>query len=367
MKKILLITAFYTGHGHKSISDSLVEQFADMPDVDVKVVDGFELLGDLGVKLSKLYGPATRYAKQAWKMGWILSDHNDTLIEKSVSTLSYNRFQHLMSEYRPDLILSVHSMFNGSVLKLLRSFGINVPLVTLQADIINIHKTWCEPDVYRTICPTPEAYECSLRHGMPADKLVQLGFPTRRRFTDMARTANAPDYDGSRPLRCMMMSGGEGSGNLMLYAYKLMHSTNAELTIICGRNKKIRKHLTQLFLPRYAGRLRILGFVTDIQNEMANHDVLIARGSPNSLMEGVVMNLPLIVTGALPGQERDNPKLIAKHRLGVVCKTPEELPALIDSLLANDCALYRKIRTAQREYRNFDNAKNIADYVVGLI
>lgn len=367
MRKILLITSFYTGHGHKSISDALAEQFDDMPDIELKIVDGFELLGDLGIRLSKLYGPATRYAKHAWKMGWLLSDYNDTLIENGISTLSHNRFQRLICSYRPDLILSVHSMFNGSILKLLRSCGMDIPLVTLQADIINIHKTWCEPDVYRTICPTPEAYECSLRHGMPAEKLVQLGFPTRRRFTDMARTMTALDYDGSRPLRCLMMSGGEGSGNLMRYAYVLMHNTDVQLTIICGRNKKIRKHLMRLFLPKYGDRIRILGFVTDIQNEMAAHDVLIARGSPNSLMEGVVMNLPLIVTGALPGQERDNPKLIANHNLGLVCRTPEELPALIDSLLENDCALYHGIRAAQREYRNLDNAKTIAGYVAGLI
>lgn len=367
MKKIILITSVYTGHGHKSISDSLVEHFGDIPDVEVKVVDGFELLGDFGVQLSKLYGPTTRYARQFWRVGWHISDHHDGLMKRGISTLSHNRFQHLVTDYRPDLILSVHSMFNGSVLKLLKSCGLDIPLVTLQADIINIHKTWCEPNAYRTICPTPEAYECSLRHGMPADRLVQMGFPTRRRFTDLARTMDNPDYDGSRPLRCMMMSGGEGSGNLLRYAHILMHQTNAELTIICGRNKKIRKHLMRAFLPKYENRIRILGFVSDIQNEMAAHDVLIARGSPNSLLEGVVMNLPLIVTGALPGQERDNPKLIEKHKLGLICRTPEELPRLIDRLTAENCALYREIRAAQREYRNFDNAKNIAEYVCSLI
>lgn len=367
MKKILLITSIYTGHGHKSISDSLQEQFDEMPDVDVRIVDGFELLGDMGIHMSKLYGPVTRYARQAWKVGWALSNRSDFLMNQGVSTLSHNRFQRLMEDYRPDLILSVHSMFNGSVLKLLKSCRMDVPLVTLQADIINIHKSWCEPNAFRTICPTPEAYECSLRHGMPAEKLVYMGFPTRRRFTDLARTMQIPDYDGVRPLRCMMMSGGEGSGNLKRYADVLMKHTRAELTIICGRNKKIRKRLTERFLPQYADRIRILGFVSDIQNEMAAHDVLIARGSPNSLMEGVVMNLPLIVTGALPGQERDNPKLIVNHDLGVICRSPEELPSVINNLLADDCALYRRIRIAQREYRNLDNARHIAEYVAGLI
>ena len=367
VKKIVLITSSYTGHGHKSISDSLMEQFSEMPDLEVRVVDGFELLGEIGVQLSKMYGPMTRYASHFWKVTWDISDRSDRLLKSGISSFSLTRFRQLMESFQPDLILSVHSMFNGSILKLLRHSHLNIPLVTLQADIINIHKTWCEPGTLKTICPTPEAYECSLKHGMPADKLVLMGFPTRRRFTDLARTCNKPDYDGSRPLRCLMMSGGEGSGNLKRYASVLLSETDVELTIICGRNKKIRKSLADAFLPQYAGRLRVLGFVTEIQNEMADSDLLIARGSPNSLMEGVVMNLPLMVTGALPGQERDNPRLIADHHLGVISNSPEEAPALIRQLLADDQRLYREIRAAQREYRNLDNAKNIAEYVVGLI
>jgi len=216
----------------------------------------------------------------------------------------------------------------------------------LQADLINIHSTWCEPGAYRTICPTQEAYDSSLRSGMPAEKLVRMGFPTRRRFTDYARANPSPDYDGSRPLHCLMMSGGEGSGNLKRYAEILMRETNVHLTLICGRNEKLREALCDEFLPTYQDRMTILGFVTAVEQVMAANDVLIARGSPNSLMEGIVMNLPLIITGALPGQERDNPQLMAGHELGVICKQPEDLPALLDQLLADDRRQYLAIRAA---------------------
>ena len=38
MKKVMILMSAYTGHGHKSITDSLVEQFAAYPDVEVEVV-----------------------------------------------------------------------------------------------------------------------------------------------------------------------------------------------------------------------------------------------------------------------------------------------------------------------------------------
>lgn len=370
MKKVLLITAMYTGYGHKSISDSLVEQFKEIPDLEVRVIDGFELLGPYGPRMSKIYGVTTRYASGLWKLSYELSDHDNLLLKTGItgiSSFSLHNFRRLMESFRPDLILSVHSMFNGSILRILNHLKLNIPLVVLQADIINIHRTWCEPGAFRTICPTQEAYDCSLRHGMPREKLVLIGFPSRRQFTDWARNHPKQEYDGKRPLRCLMMSGGEGSGNLKRYAEMLMTQTNVSLTIICGRNRRMKEALEASFLPEYEGRMRILGFVTEMQKEMSEHDLLIARGSPNSLMEGIVMNLPLVVTGALPGQERDNPQLITRHNLGVICDGPEKIPQVIDILLQNHCQQYHEIAAAQREYRDLDNAKKIANYVVGLI
>lgn len=367
MKKILLIMSAYTGHGHKSISDALMEQFVQIPGVTVRVLDGFELMGDLGLQMSKMYGPMTRYARRVWEASYNLSNRTAAVPEGMIATMGASRFLQVLDEFAPDLILSVHSLFNGSILRLLEQSGRDIPLVVLQADIINIHQTWCEPGAYRTICPTQEAYECSLRNGMPAEKLVQMGFPTRRQFTDLARVAPTAEYDGSRPLRCLLMSGGEGSGNLKRYTQVLMEQTDASLTVICGRNEKLRESLAEAFLPQYEGRLKVLGFVTAVEQVMAASDVLIARGSPNSLMEGVVMNLPLIITGALPGQERDNPPMMANHDLGVLCGQPEDLPGLLRLLTADGCKRYHSIRAAQRAYRDLDSAKKIAEYVAGLV
>lgn len=367
MKKILLIMSAYTGHGHKSISDALMEQFSAMPGLEVRVLDGFELMGDLGLQMSKMYGPMTRYARHVWEASYNLSNRSAAVPESMVATASARRFLQILEEFEPDLILSVHALFNGSILRLLETAGKQIPLVVLQADIISIHQTWCEPGAYRTICPTQEAYECSLRNGMPPEKLVRMSFPTRKRFTDLARTAPTPDYDGTRPLHCLLMSGGEGSGSLKRYTQVLMEETDACLTVICGRNEKLRESLNEAFLPQYEGRLQVLGFVTEVEQVMAANDLLIARGSPNSLMEGVVMNLPLIITGALPGQERDNPPMMANHDLGVLCSQPEDLPGLLRLLTEDNCKRYKAIRAAQRAYRNLDSAHEVAAYIAGLI
>lgn len=52
MRKIIIISSNNTGHGHTSITTSLLEQFTNYPDVEVKVVQGFRLISQAAQKAS---------------------------------------------------------------------------------------------------------------------------------------------------------------------------------------------------------------------------------------------------------------------------------------------------------------------------
>lgn len=366
-KKILIIGANYTGYGHRSICEALCEQLDKYPDVEYRVVDGFSLIGRAGVNASKIYGPMTRNARDLWKFTYKMSNQAARAMQDMMSPLVYERFLRLLGQFQPGLIVTVHAMFNASLLNILEHCHITIPFVVLQADIINIHRSWCDPRATLTLAPTPEAYACSVNvHHMPPERMEQCGFPTRARFCDAARNAEAPDYTGGRPLNCLLMSGGEGSGNLRRYARQLLEHVDCNVQVICGRNARMKKLLEETLLGEYPGRLTIHGFLDNVQDIMIKSDLVIARGSPNTMMEAVVLGVPLMITGSLPGQEADNPALMISHNLGILCENPESAPAIVTALMSNDGKRLREIRQAQREYRNFDNAKNIAERLHGL-
>ncbi len=368
-KRIMIITSNFTGHGHKSISESLVEQLANHPDAVVHVIDGFALMGRAGLRASKIYGPITRNAQDLWKMTYnITSKEAGKSMEDIMTGLIYDRFMRRLMQFSPGLIVSVHPMFNRCILNILDYHKMDIPFVVLQADIINIHPNWCDPRATLTFCPTEEAYECSKNiHHMPQSKLELCGFPTRERFVIAARDEDQPaPYDGSRPLKCLLMSGGEGSGNLMNYARQLLTHVDCEVSVVCGRNAKLKAALDADLWPEYGSRIKSYGFLDDVQNVMKQQDLVIARGSPNTMMEAVVLAVPLVITGSLPGQEADNPALMITHNLGILCQSPESAPALVKALMANGGKRLAEIRQAQREYRNFDNAKHIADRLYEL-
>ncbi len=302
----MILSSNYTGHGHKSLCEAICEQLDKYPDVEYQVLDGFALIGRAGVSASKMYGPITQNAKTLYD--WFFQMSNPLHLQPDGRAVCRDDLPALHAaathlRARPDL--TVHPFFNGSVLTLLARYKLDVPLVGLQADIINIHKSWCDPRATLTISPTPEAFETSVKlHGMPPEKLEIIGFPTRARFCDYARTHEHPEYQPGRPLKCLLMSGGEGTGNLKSFAVQLLQNVDCTLDIVTGRNAKVKKALEECLLPKYKGRVTIHGFVDAMQELMAKSDLVIARGSPNTLMEAVVMTCPCSSPEACPARRR---------------------------------------------------------------
>lgn len=371
IKNILIISSDFTGHGHKSITESLSEKFSLHPDVKLHVVDGFTLSGNMGLRIGKLYGPVTRNAKELWKMGWELSLRKPSLVNDFIELTTRDNFIELLKRIKPDLILSVHPNFNGSLLNILEDYGIKIPFVTLIADLVSISPLWADPRVDYIICPTKESkYKC-LEFGVSESKLIVIGFPVRQKFlqhlndTPKENKAKA-QYTGNRPLECLIMSGGEGSGNMSRVAKILLKNFDCHVKIVAGRNKILKRRLEKNLYERFGDRVEVFGFSENIQDLMLSSDIAVTRGSPNVMMEAVACNVPLIITGNLPGQEEGNPGYLLKHNLGVVCKELRDLRSIVSELLSSNAYKLNKIKKSQREFLNPNIAKEIVDFLLKI-
>jgi processive 1,2-diacylglycerol beta-glucosyltransferase len=367
VRNILIISSDYTGHGHKSITTALTEQFEKYPDVKVDVVDGLSLGGSMGLKFGKLYGSVTRNAKDLWKLIWDISLKRPSLLSELTGLVIRDNFLELLKRLQPDLILSVHPNFNGSVLNILTEHNINIPFLTFIADLVSISPLWADPRADHIICPTQESKDRCLDFGVPVSKTKVLGFPVRSKFCNFTGEDDANrEYTGDRPLECLIMSGGEGSGNMNSIARTLLKNFNCRVKIVAGRNKVMKFKLEHTLLEKFGDRIEIYGFIDNIQDLMRSSDIVFTRGSPNAMMETVMCNTPLIITGALPGQEEGNPGYMQKYNLGIICKDMRKLKAVVTELLADNAQKLNQIRKSQSEFRNPDIAKNIVDFILGF-
>lgn len=373
-RKILIISSDFTGHGHKSITESLLEQLDNYADVQVKVTDGFALGGSMGVRTGKMYGSITRASNETWKWIWDITMKRPSLFIELAEFTIQERFIKLIREMQPDAIITTHPNFNASITNILTRIGYKAPLFAIVADPVSITPLWCNPQATYTICPTEEAREVCLKYGVPADRIRVFGFPVRQRFTAHLRqpvkktsensleatAAYAPRF----PMQFVIMSGGEGSGNMSRLARILLKNFNCRVKILCGRNKLLKKALEHTLSEKYRNRTEILGFTENVQEIMTSSDIIFTRAGPNTMMEVIMCNVPLVITGALPGQEEGNPAFAVKHGLGVVCDEPRKLKEVVAGLLADDCRKLLEIKNAQREYRNPDSAKNIIAFIM---
>lgn len=372
IKNILILSSNNTGHGHKSITDSLLEQFSLYPDINVHVVDGFTLAGNLGLRVGKLYGSVTRNAKELWKLVWELSLKKPSLLNEFTESSVKDNFLKIIKAVKPDLILSVHPNFNGSILNILEDYNINIPFVTLIADIVSITPLWADPRADYIICPSEESKLKCLEFGVSESKLIETGFPVRQKFlkhigdNNKSNIESSKKYTGDRPLECLVMSGGEGSGNMSRIATILLKNFNCRVKIVTGRNKLLKRRLERTIGEQFGNRVEIYGFTENIQDLMLSSDVAVTRGSPNVMMEAVACNVPVIITGNLPGQEEGNPAYMEKHNLGIICKDLRKLRHTVDNLLGNNAEKLNKMKQSQKEYLNPNTAKEIVNHLLSI-
>ena len=367
IKNILILSSNYTGHGHKSISDSLCEQIDKYQDVDVHVIDGFFLGGNTALRIGKLYGSVTRNAKEIWRWVWEISFKNPALISEFTELLIRDNLIKLLISMKPDLILSVHPNFNASVLNILEEYKIDIPFVTLIADMVSISPLWADARADYIICPTIESkYKC-MEFGIPESKLVFIGWPSRAKFCGhIGKLPDDNSYTNDRPLECLIMSGGEGVGNMSRIAKILLKNFNCRVKIIAGRNRVLKRRLELTLTERFGNKVEVYGFMENIQDLMISSDVAITRGSPNVMMEAVCCGIPLIITGALPGQEAGNPDYALKYNLGVVCKDTRKLKGVVTDLLADNAHKLNEIKKSQKKFRDPDTAKKIVDFLLNF-
>src|SRR5690606_24733580 len=109
---------------------------------------------------------------------------------------------------------TTHPNYLSSTLNILEKNSMKIPVYAMVADPVSITPLWCDARAHVTLCPTEEARAACIRNGVPKDKTKVCGFPVRQKFSQKAAEAKIEDYSQKMPLNCLIMSGGEGSGNM---------------------------------------------------------------------------------------------------------------------------------------------------------
>lgn len=356
-KNVWIISSEYTGHGHKSIAQSVREQFQQLaPGVRVTVKNGFEFGGRQGDLWEKAYSPVTKYVRPVWNACFQITSKYCELTNKYITNKIRLSFLDELKREEPDLIVSVHGSFVGSVVNVVRETGLDIPVAVIIADLVTLSRMWADGRADLTLSPTKEASELLQGWDVPKDKILVTGFPVRERF---CRAESEPDAEAAKAKQpsVLLINGCEKPETIIQITESILENTIAAMTIITGRDEKLRRRLEKEYarMPR----VKTLGYCQNIEDYMRSHDMLVCRGSPNILMEAVNCHIPMIMFGALPGQEKDNPVFMERNKLGIRAHKPDEISQRVNELLGDDGKLLALIRKQQQGFSRKNAARKI--------
>ncbi|MCL2425509.1 MAG: glycosyltransferase [Oscillospiraceae bacterium] len=357
MQKILILTTG-KGGGHRSSSDAIKAAIHELdPDVDVNDYDAMNFFYGYTGDEEGYISFTTRY-RFFWKCFFEITSLFKGISNYILSKPIYKRFSKLIKEYKPDIILSVHPCFVGSVNICLNRMKLTIPVYTCIIDLVKHSYLWHEKKCEITFVPTLKMCDFLLKKGFQRKKVVHSGFPINTKFDKINKNPKEKILIPNVLMVNPSLKSEKVTLKLILAALK--HNVN--LTVVTGSNKKLKEFLDEKLSN--VENVTVLGYVLDMAERLSRADVLITKAGPNIILEAVKMCVPIIITGHILGQEEKNYQYIVENGYGVKCDSQEELSEALNRLFANDYELLKEFSNNQKGCTDISGAEVVAKYLL---
>ncbi len=365
--KRLLFLFSDTGGGHRSTASAVAQTLRDLHGerAQIELVDA---LADYAPwpfnRLGRIYPAMVRLGGWGWAVGYHLSDGPERvkLLTAVCWPLVRTGLRRLLCDHPADLVVSFHPLFNHLLLRALEE---KLPLVTLVTDLNTAHAFWTAPGVALCLAPTERVRQCALAYKLPAERVRVTGLPVSPVFVAAAqedrlavrrRLGLVPDLPVA-----LVVNGAEGMGAVRGLCRAIAGSSvPVQLVVVAGRNERLRDGLRSEAWP---SPVRVEGFVDNMHEWMRAADLLVTKAGPSTISEALVVGLPLVLSGALPGQERPSVDYVVRAGAGVWAPTPGQAAAAVRELLAPGSRRLAQMAACARLLAQPDAARRVAEIV----
>ena len=356
MKKVMILTSDKTGNGHRVTANAIEKKLQEMG-YDVKKVQIFKMMGKMGESMENSYIPITTKRPWLWKIAHSFSQGFTNLTHWFIYQNFKKAFLKEVKEYKPDLIISVHCMFTKAVSKLIKKNNLDIPFMVDVVDLVNPPKVWRDKRATTTFVPTERVKQEYIKLGFDENKLVVSGFPVRKDMIIPEKPKQILDK-----VNILMVNPSINVKKNIKFMKEVAKIKNSTVKIVCGLDTRLFEVLSKVKENDSSlTNVEVLGFVTNMNELLADCHILLTKAGPNMLMEGVISASAVVVTGHIPGQEAKNHEFITKNGCGIQCENPNKIYSAITSIIeSGEINEFFKNSLANKQK---DGSKIIADYI----
>jgi processive 1,2-diacylglycerol beta-glucosyltransferase len=366
--RILILSASY-GSGHAEAARSLAVA-VEARGGRAMVVDHFrELVHPIFAGASRaVYYWLLRRAPGLWALAYGLGDRMgpESPLAFGMTRMGTARLARLLDTMRPDAVITVHATPAVAMATLALSGRRLPPHTTAVTDFV-AHSQWMPSPVDRYCVAAEEVRNEFVARGIAPERVVVTGVPVREEFARAVDPASARRALGLSPdlPTIVAMAGTQGSlGRLRDVTRALLTMERPmQAVVVAGRDERLRAGLAHM---AGASPVRVVGFVDDVRTLLGAADLLVTKAGGMTLAEATAAEVPLLLYGSLPGQERGNERFASRAGIALVARSRGELRRLLDRAVG-DPETVERLQGSLRRLRRPDAAQHIVDLVVEQI
>ena len=334
-----LILSCSTGQGHNSCARAIQEYYELRGEPCVFR----DALGFVSKTVSRVicWGHVTMYRHVHWlfQIGYHYSERHSGMFSQNsgiykLLTRGAQRIRDCILEGGYDQVICTHVFASLMMTEVQKRYHLPIAICLVATDYTcNPGTRESEVDLhFIPALPLSVYYECP---NIADEQIVSSGIPVRQMFynsTPKEEAKRAFSIPASHS-HLLMMCGSMGCGPMKKLARSLSRAMpgDAELSIVCGTNKHLRKKLLRKY--RRSHNVHILGYVEDMSMLLDSTDLYLTKPGGISVTEAANKNAPMVFIDAVAGCEEYNRIYFLGKRAAKTGKTVKEITEICVDLL----------------------------------
>lgn len=359
--RILIVTAAF-GEGHNSaarnLSLALEEMGAESRVADPCMTGMPWITGGL----CKAYRFVTTYQPRLWARIYKATADVDFSRQRVPMMRSSEReLAELIEDYDPDAVVSTYPLYPYYLDRIFAGTGRPLPTFTAVTDSIEINAAWLKAPRTRWLVTDAHTRQGMIDSGLDASQVVETGFPVPPALSRLQPLgADAP----VAPFDVLYFATAKLPHVRRISKAVLNASPDTRITIVLGKNVRLLYRRAREIKERFPGRVRIKGWTRRVPELLCKHHVVIGKAGGATVHESIAAMCPMLVHHLVPGQEEGNLELLQRIGGGELADSPEAIARHTSSMLADNAALWRRMKHSLARHGRNAGALTCARYIL---
>ncbi len=363
-----------TGGGHLAPAKAVAEKIKSKKKGDAEILL-FDGLSESNTIIKKVIEDGYKNAvnKAVWTFELLYALHKIRAVSKLTTFLiSYfvkPGIENYILQTQPEKIVVFHFFLIKPVFEIIEKNNLNIPVITVVTDPFTAHPIWFLQKNQNFIVFSEMLREKCINYGIDKNRLRVFPFVLDRKFSQ--KTSDSKKLIirrkfGFKPDSkvILIMGGGDGMPHGKKILKRIItRNMDAEIVIVCGRNKKLFNYVSQFKDKHSIANLKIYGFVDFVHSLINISDVVITKCGASTFMEILLMGKIQVINNYIWEQEKGNMEFVCKREMGILEKNTKRIPDILHKLLT-DIEYSNSIRNNIKSASISNGVRQVSEYIL---